>query len=133
MKELYLGQNRAIKAIYKWLPIFCGCHQRADRSFFVKGQQMPVCARCEGEIIGMIIAVIAIFFLRPGFVVPAVLMIPMIVDGLIQNLGHIESNNIRRLITGILFGYGLATVGIEFLILCFKYGWSIGLGLQAGG
>ena len=24
------------------------CHQRPDRSFFVMGQQLPVCARCTG-------------------------------------------------------------------------------------
>lgn len=129
MKEIYSGKNRVIKALYKWLPIFCGCHQRADRSFFVKGQQMPVCARCEGELIGMITGLILIFFVRPDFWVPAVLMVPMIADGLIQNLGHVESNNIRRLVTGILFGYGLMTVIAKIAILCFSYGWSIGEGL----
>ncbi len=126
MKDLHQGNNRAIRACYRWLPVFCGCHQRADRSFFVKGLQMPVCARCEGEIIGMVIAIIAIFFVRPGFLVPTVLMIPMIIDGLWQNLGHHESTNLRRLSTGVLFGYGMLTILMEILIFCFKYGWSIG-------
>ncbi|MCR5182728.1 MAG: DUF2085 domain-containing protein [Clostridia bacterium] len=129
MKDLYQGDNRAIRACYKWLPIFCGCHQRADRSFFVKGQQMPVCARCEGELIGMIAGLILIFFVRPDFWVPAVLMVPMIADGLIQNLGHVESTNVRRLVTGLLFGYGLMTLIAKVAILCFNYGWSIGEGI----
>ena len=130
MKDLYEGDNRAIRALYKWLPVICGCHQRADRSFFIKGQQMPVCARCEGELIGMVIGLILIFFVRPGFLLPVLLMVPMITDGLVQNLGHRESTNPRRLITGILFGYGFVTVLLKGLIICFQYGWSIGEGLR---
>ena len=33
------------------------CHQRADRSFFVRGRQMPVCARCTGLYAGGTLAV----------------------------------------------------------------------------
>lgn len=29
-----------------------GCHQLAERSFFYKGYQFPVCARCTGVTIG---------------------------------------------------------------------------------
>ena len=32
------------------------CHQRPERSFFVHGQQMPVCARCTGLYLGAAIA-----------------------------------------------------------------------------
>ena len=42
----------------KWLPIFFGCHCRPDRSFFYKGKQFPVCARCTGELAGILAALI---------------------------------------------------------------------------
>lgn len=39
-----------------------GCHQRPDRSFFYKGYQFPVCARCTGLFVGYFVG-IAIFML----------------------------------------------------------------------
>ncbi|MCM1228304.1 MAG: DUF2085 domain-containing protein, partial [Clostridium sp.] len=40
---------------------YWGCHQIPERSYFFLGYQLPVCARCEGMIIGELIAVILIF------------------------------------------------------------------------
>lgn len=112
--------------MYKWLPIFCGCHQRPERSFFVKGYQMPVCARCEGELIGILSAFVAIWFLRPPYWIMAVFMIPMIVDGLIQGLTKYESTNLRRLITGYLFGFGVAMIFLKICIQAVLLGISVG-------
>jgi uncharacterized membrane protein len=38
---------------------FCAfiCHQRPERSFFVHGVQLPVCARCTGLYVGAALAV----------------------------------------------------------------------------
>jgi len=119
-----------IRFIYKWLPIFCGCHQRPERSFFVRGYQMPVCARCEGELIGILAALIAIWFFRPPYWVMAVIMLPMIADGLIQGLTKYESTNWRRLITGILFGFGITMIALMFCIFVFKMGVLVGAGLR---
>ena len=38
----------------RWLPVFFGCHCRSDRSFFWKGKQLPICARCTGELAGIL-------------------------------------------------------------------------------
>jgi len=41
------------------------CHQRPDRSFFVDGHQLPVCARCTGLYLsGAIVAAVATKDLR---------------------------------------------------------------------
>ena len=122
--------EKQIRFMYKWLPIFCGCHQRPERSFFVKGYQMPVCARCEGELTGILAALIAVWFLRPPYWLMGILMVPMIADGLIQGLTEYESTNWRRLITGILFGFGITMIVIMFLISVFKMGVLVGSGLR---
>ena len=122
--------EKQIRFMYKWLPIFCGCHQRPERSFFVRGYQMPVCARCEGELIGILAALSAIWFFRPPYWVMAVIMLPMIADGLIQGLTRYESTNWRRLITGILFGFGITMIALMFCIFVFKMGVLVGAGLR---
>lgn len=86
----------------------CGCHQRADRSFFVKGWQFPLCARCTGVVLGQLF----------GFPAAAVLDIPLsaaaicceatLADWSVQQAGIKQSTNIRRLVTGFAGGFGLA-------------------------
>ena len=102
--------------------ILWGCHQRGDRSFFIKGYQFPLCARCMGIFIGYLAAIVLICF---HFILPMLvclaLMVPLVVDGSIQLLLFINSNNIRRLITGILFGIGFAVfVFAVFKKICMK-------------
>ena len=123
--------DKQIRFMYKWLPIFCGCHQRPEHSFFVKGVQMPVCARCEGELIGILLGIIAVWFLRPPYWLMGIFMVPMIADGLIQAFSSYESTNPRRLITGILFGFGIAMILLMLGISALKVGISIGAGMRS--
>ena len=85
-----------------------GCHQMPERSFFVKGYQFPVCARCTGVIIGQIVEIIFICFrLNMGIITAILLLALMGIDWFIQRINWIQSNNSRRLLTGICGGIGL--------------------------
>lgn len=101
------------KKIKQWVRVMTitkklwGCHQKPERSFFLYGYQFPLCARCTGVLIGYICSVFLFAFslLIPS-IVCILLLIPLILDGVIQLLFNIMSNNTRRFITGVLFGIG---------------------------
>lgn len=102
-----------------FLRIFFGCHARPDRSFYFRGKQFPICARCTGELVGMLIGIfIAICFGVLNFWIACLMMIPLVVDGFTQRLTAYESNNIRRLWTGILFGIAFIFMIIYFHRTC---------------
>ena len=108
--------------LYKWLPIIFGCHCREDRSFYYKGKKFPICARCTGELVGMIFAMFSCLFFRLSILVSVLLLIPMIIDGVIQAISSYESNNTKRFITGLLFGYGILMLFIITSIMAFQLG-----------
>lgn len=112
--------------LYKWLPIIFGCHCKSERSFHYHGKPFPICARCTGELIGMIAAFISGFFYRPPLPAVFILMVPMIVDGLFQQLTAYESNNLKRVITGFLFGYSLMMLLILSTVAAFRFGVRLG-------
>ena len=99
-----------MKFIKTWLPILFGCHCRDDRSFYFRQTKFPICARCTGELIGMIIGIPLFFIIRFNIIIYILLSIPLVIDGTIQLLTSYESNNIKRLITGILFGISLISI-----------------------
>jgi len=111
--------------IYKWLPICFGCHCRPDRSFFYKGQQLPLCARCTGELFGILLGMVLIFFLQPPAWIPGLLLFPLVLDGSVQYFTAYESNNLKRVITGFLFGYALFTLAALLCIAGFRHGRSL--------
>lgn len=86
---------------------YWGCHQMPERSFFLHKYQLPVCARCTGMILGEFISIaVLIFGVRIHICISLIIMVPMIMDGLIQLITNYISNNIKRATTGLLFGYG---------------------------
>lgn len=88
-----------------------GCHQIPERSFFFKGYQFPVCARCTGVFIGEFIAIILlIFHIKINLYISIGLLLIMGIDWGIQYLKILYSNNIRRLITGLSAGIGLTYI-----------------------
>ena len=99
------------------------CHQLSERSFFFRGVQFPLCARCTGIVIGffLLAPVISVFTLGNAFVSIALIFI-MCVDGFIQLKGILPSTNIRRVVTGIGAGYGCFSLLVHaismLIVLC---------------
>ncbi|ERJ13234.1 DUF2085 domain-containing protein [Haloplasma contractile] len=94
------------------------CHQIPSRSFFYKGKQFPICARCTGLLIGYILFIPIAFLIGfKGYMI--LLILPMVIDGSIQSRTRYESKNGIRLITGILGG--IAILYMIFAIFYFGY------------
>ena len=93
------------------------CHQIPERSFFIRGRQFPLCARCTGILAGIILFPIFIIIdIQPPFY----LMLPLIIDGSIQLFYCIMSNNLRRFLTGILFSFGFLGTVVSIVKLIIK-------------
>lgn len=90
---------------------YSGCHQMPERSFFYKGKQFPVCARCTGAFAGHFLAVILFIFGKQlPFKYCCLLLSIMGADWGIQEAGLLPSTNIRRLVTGFCGGLGLFSI-----------------------
>lgn len=91
-----------------------GCHQMPERSFFIKGYQFPVCARCTGVIVSSVLALIV--FLKKKLPIKWCIAMSgvMLLDWGLQRLEIKESTNKRRLVTGLIGGFGYATLHYRF-------------------
>ena len=90
-----------------------GCHQMPSRSFFLRGYQFPVCARCTGVIVGELLALVLLAGrVRIGTKMMMLLLAVMGGDWLIQEVGILESTNPRRFITGLCGGIGVTSAYI---------------------
>ena len=96
-----------------------GCHQMPDRSFFLRGKQFPVCARCTGAFIGYVIGGCIFPLLKVNGIICMALCLPMFLDWFVQRIGLLQSNNVRRLITGLMCGFGLIQMYFAALLYIF--------------
>lgn len=117
---------RFVNLSYKWLPILFGCHCRRDRSFSIRGIRFPICARCTGQLAGIFLCLVSCPFYLPKLYVLFLLMIPMVIDGGIQWKTAYESTNLRRLITGLMFGYASLRLMLWSYAAAFRLGIEIG-------
>ena len=100
----------------------CGCHQREDRSFKIKGWQFPICSRCTGILVGQLLGIlIYIFQFRIPFYISCIFLLIMFLDWYIQYKKIRESTNIRRFITGTLAGIAQVAIFIELIFLIWKF------------
>jgi len=110
------------------------CHQLPERSFFLDGHQLPLCARCTGTFLGAIVGLVAMLLLgrrRASRLPPAPVLIILVFfigfwafDGLNSYMTFFpgapnlyEPQNWLRLTTGML--NGLALIVIVFPIFNF--------------
>ena len=96
------------------------CHQKAERSFSINGNEMPFCSRCTaiwlGLAIGLGLMVFYLIELNEKFLFVIIIgIVPVGIDGIGQLLGLWESTDIIRLITGLLAG-GICGVTIGVII-----------------
>jgi uncharacterized membrane protein len=93
------------------------CHQLANRSFFINGNQMPFCARDVGLFTGLAVASGVATFVRYK-VNPALVLlglVPIGLDGGLQLVTDYESNNLLRVATGFVAGVVLALLLAHFM------------------
>lgn len=97
-------------ASMRWRLLFrLMCHGRVERCLDLFGVPMPVCARCTGIYLGLLVSLLAfrlIPLLRERVMrkVAIVAVIPLALDGLTQLTGLRESVNPLRIATGVIAG-----------------------------
>jgi uncharacterized membrane protein len=111
------------------------CHQKSDRTFYINGNQMAVCARDIAIYIGLMIGLFAAMLIsystslsrtfmnlfpkrlrdfverKIGLKIFAILFIgflfaPLAIDGTVQLMTGYESTNLVRVLTGTPLGFG---------------------------
>ena len=100
------------------------CHQIPERTFKIKGHYFPVCSRCTGFYIGAFAYFIYVYFIYVQcnftlILLAFLMIIPTVLDGITQLIGSRNSNNVLRLITGLIGGVGLAILikAIKWMIM----------------
>lgn len=120
--DTYMPKLRT--SLLEWIRIagnYSGCHQLPERSFFYKGKQFPVCARCTGVCFGQISALISgLFKVSLNYQLCVALLLVMGADWFMQEINLKKSTNLRRLVTGFMGGFGLFTIYILVLRKIFE-------------
>lgn len=89
------------------------CHQKNERSFFINGNQMPICARCFGIFLGVPIGICFSILsktkidknIHKKFLIPLISgYSPLAVDEAGQLAGLWHSTNVLRILTGTFAG-----------------------------
>jgi len=86
------------------------CHRKSDRSFLKLQKYIPLCARCTGMLIGILMFPIY-FYITLSFLFAIILsfsaQIPLLIDGFTQKWKWRSSTNLLRVTTGVLSGNGM--------------------------
>lgn len=115
--RVLLGAGLVIYNVFTWF-----CHQLPERSFSWFGTHFPLDARMTGIFIGSLLGLLSPLVFRyrnsvHAWLIGALLIVPMAVDGGSQTILLLrESNNLLRVATGLMAGFGLfSAVAFELL------------------
>ena len=91
------------------------CNLKVERGFYIGSFCFPLCVRCTAIIVGILIPVIANIFLCKKqkarlLYLWFMLIIPCLIDGVLQYFFYIESTNLRRFVLGLLSGLGIGKI-----------------------
>jgi uncharacterized membrane protein len=103
------GHNEWAEVIYGAFGIFC--HQRPDRSYFIEGHKLAVCARCTGLYAAFAVTLLLYPLVRslriaanPPRMFLILAAIPLGIDFSLTFFGIWENTHTSRLLTGALLG-----------------------------
>jgi uncharacterized membrane protein len=103
------GHPAGAEVIYRAFGIFC--HQRPDRSYFIEGHKLGVCARCTGLYAGFAITLLLYPLIRslriaanPPRIYLILAALPLAIDFSLTFFGIWENTHTSRLLTGVLLG-----------------------------
>lgn len=115
--SLILRLSFPCQQVYSFGDIWC--HQMRDRSLFINGNQMPVCARCFGLFVGIPIGIMLSIIVRIKVyerihrrILTALFIgyTPLAVDSAGQIMGLWISTNLIRAITGAVAGLSFGLI-----------------------
>ena len=87
------------------------CHRYPKRSFYWKGKQFPVCARCTGIHLGYLSLPFFLFgLIHFNWIISIIFILPTLFDGITQAYFNRESTNFIRVVSGFLAGIGIMSV-----------------------
>lgn len=85
------------------------CNKRYERAPHINNFCFPLCWRCTGLILGVILNALFLYRLNMNLQTRFILFTPLLVDSGIQYIGKVyESNNLKRIISGLLCGIALS-------------------------
>jgi uncharacterized membrane protein len=142
-KALFIGIPAAIIGLFVVAPPeglwekarligYALCHQMPERSFFFHEHQSPLCARCTGMYLGVLLGLIFLVVRRrthaarlPGAAIVSMLIgfiTIMGIDGVNSTISIIpgapqlyHTTNVHRIVTGTLYGLAIAMLFIPVL------------------